>query len=434
LLLFDGSDRDLLQQEVRNYLRYYKGDLEGALQDQHTPPPSFNAFLLRHLGSPFYSVSALTLAYLTVTKTAYRAITEELTGFGKADLDRVLTAWIQSFANAFAIDSNLAQGVRVKAAGHPLSGGLDITAGFSRQAQGFLRERIPDIDRVFRVFAGVLCQASPNYAGQFIDPNKLSLTVATDEQRWYQCSHCATVSPVEWWGHCPACLASGVVAVNPGATDYLRARKAFFRDPVVDVLEGKARPFNLSVEEHTAQLSYRDVDDPSTTTEDFERRFRDILVGPTDTSIDVLSSTTTMEVGIDIGSLVAVGLRNVPPLRQNYQQRAGRTGRRGSAISTVVTYAQSSPHDNHYFENPEPIIAGEPTLPGIDIGNPKIIERHIRAQLIQSFFHFENPIPGGSDIFSVLGKTLAFYGEAGTFIFHAFEEWLKTAESAKSCF
>ncbi len=434
LLLFDGSDRDHLQQEVRNYLRYYKGDLEGALQDQHTPPPSFNALLLRHLGSPFYSVSALTLAYLTVTKIAYRTITDELTGLGKADLDRVLMAWLQSFANAFAIDSNLAQGVRVKAAGHPLAGGLDVTAGFSQQTQGFLRERIPDLDRVFRVFAGVLCQTSTSRAGQFIDPNKLSLILATDEQRWYQCSHCATVSPVEWWGHCPVCLASGVVAVNPGATDYLRARKAFFRDPVVDVLEGKARPFNLSVEEHTAQLSYRDVDDPSTTTEDFERRFRDILVAPTDTSIDVLSSTTTMEVGIDIGSLVAVGLRNVPPLRQNYQQRAGRTGRRGSAISTVVTYAQNSPHDNHYFENPEPIIAGEPTLPGIDIGNPKIIERHIRAQLIQSFFHLESPIPGGSDIFSVLGKTMAFYGGEGTFSLQAFEEWLKTAESAQSRF
>lgn len=435
LILFDGDDREHFRRDVRDHQNYHGGDLQEALDDTPpTPAPSFNSQLLRHLGSPFYSFSALTLAHLVAAKKAYRQIRQDLPGVNEADLNRVLTIWLQSFANKYAIDANFTAGIRIKAAGHPLFAAVDITGGLSRQAQIFLRDRIPDIDRIFGVLAQVMCQTNPLYAGQFVDQKKLSLNLATDTHSWYQCSHCATVSPVEWWGCCPACLASGVVPVKPGATDYLRARKAFFRDPVIDVLEGRARPFNLSVEEHTAQLSYRDIDDSSTTTEDFERRFRDILVSPADTSIDVLSSTTTMEVGIDIGSLVAVGLRNVPPLRQNYQQRAGRTGRRGSAVSTVVTYAQNSPHDSHYFENPEPIIAGEPTLPGIDINNPKIIERHIRAQLIQGFFHFENPIPGGSDIFSVLGKTMGFYNGTEEFSLGAFEEWVRSAQSAKSIY
>src|SRR5262249_1031532 len=238
--------------------------------------------------------------------------------------------------------------------------------------------------------------------------------------------------PVRWWGHCPNCLADEPIPVQPGATSYLRARKGFWRDPIVEAVEGREVPLNITVEEHTAQLSYRDIDEPAPTTEEFERRFKDILIGPEDTSIDVLSSTTTMEVGIDIGSLVAVGLRNVPPLRQNYQQRAGRAGRRGSAISTVVTYAQNSPHDNFYFENPEAIIAGEPTLPSVDTKNPKIIERHVRAQLIQAFFHSRGAGGGSANIFTMLGDTWTFYTGDGAFSFKSFSDWLSSTDAAQT--
>ena len=389
LFLFDGVDRERLQRDVLEHRRYYKEHLLDALQEAHSivPPPRFSSLLLRHLGSPFYSVSALTLAHIVPVARARRQIIAALPSIAECELRRVWTTWIQSFASDFAVDADLPHGVRSQAAGYPLGGGLDRNGGFFARQQAFLRDRLPDLDQIFDALTEALCQARPGSPGFFIVPGRIALELASEQHDWYQCGQCATVSPVEWWGHCPNCLAGAISAVRPGATQYLRARKAFFRDPVNDILQGRSTPFNLSVEEHTAQLSYRDVDDSTTTIEDFERRFRDILVDPSDTSIDVLSSTTTMEVGIDIGSLVAVGLRNVPPLRQNYQQRAGRAGRRGSAVSTVVTYAQNSPHDNHYFENPEPIISGEPTLPGVDTANPKIIERHIRAQLIQAYFH-----------------------------------------------
>ncbi|CAB3648068.1 DEAD/DEAH box helicase [Achromobacter pestifer] len=435
LLLFDGADRERLQRDVLDHRRHYLGELRDALEESPpAKPPRFSSLLLRHLGSPFYSLSALTLAHVVPIARVRRQILLELQGINEANLRAVWTAWIQSFASDFAVDADLPQGVRSQAAGYPIGGGLDRNGGFSARQQAFLRARLPELDRIFDTLTATLCQAHPGRPGFFVVPGRLALEFASDQHDWHQCGQCATVSPVEWWGHCPNCLANGVTAVRPGATQYLRARKAFFRDPVNDILEGKTSPFNLSVEEHTAQLSYRDIDDSTTTIEEFERRFRDILVERNDTSIDVLSSTTTMEVGIDIGSLVAVGLRNVPPLRQNYQQRAGRAGRRGSAVSTVVTYAQNSPHDNHYFANPEPIISGEPTLPGVDTANPKIVERHIRAQLIQAYFHSQPFNSASGDVFSVLGETMHFYGGTGPFSLPAFVEWLSGSQAAQACY
>ncbi len=101
-------------------------------------------------------------------------------------------------------------------------------------------------------------------------------------------------------------------------------------------------------------------------------------------SISALFCSPTMELGVDIGGLSVVHMRNAPPNAANYVQRSGRAGRSGQG-ALVFTYCSGfSAHDRHYFQHQAEMVAGAVQAPRIDLCNKELIITHLHALAISS--------------------------------------------------
>jgi hypothetical protein len=104
---------------------------------------------------------------------------------------------------------------------------------------------------------------------------------------------------------------------------------------------------------------------------------------------NLLACTPTLEMGVNIGDLEAVAMRNIPPSPANYAQRSGRTGR-VSRMGIVAGFSRNTPHDGYFFDHPEEIISGAIPPPRFNLDNLEAIARHVRSLVLE---HAELDIP-----------------------------------------
>lgn len=269
------------------------------------------------------------------------------------------------------------------------------------------------------------------------------LQVCSEDIEWRRCNTCTTAQPYNPLSgdHCRVRLGSrfctGTTSkLDPAYDAVFRSRKGHFRRHVERLaVEPDYAPHPYVAAEHSAALNDSSNSAAVARAEWHELRFQDLDVegpeGRREGPIDVLSCTTTMEVGIDIGSLTAVALRNVPPGRANYQQRAGRAGRRGSALSTVVSYCGADSHDQEFYAHPAAMVSGPVPDSTLNLDNLEIVRRHCFALLMSMFqiAAIADPKDGNisSNIFESLGNLRDFRtGNDTGFSYAGLKKWLST--------
>ena len=204
----------------------------------------------------------------------------------------------------------------------------------------------------------------------------------------YRCPGTGTLWPrtVLGWAPLRGCLGSLQEITHAEADSdrrWGRARRELREFPIFSM--------GLWGEEHSAQLSPQ------------ENKRRQFLFR--DGARNLLSSTTTMELGIDIGGLNGVVLGNVPPGRANYMQRAGRAGRRADGSSIVVTFARNRAFDREVFTRFEDFLGRPLRRPMVFLGRPRFVRRHLHAMLLAEFFApMQSGQAGAMDAYSNMGK------------------------------
>jgi len=195
--------------------------------------------------------------------------------------------------------------------------------------------------------------------------------------------------------------------------------------------------FRLNCEELTGQTNKADG-------RTRQRLFQDVVLPGTENAhtdpIDLLSVTTTMEAGVDIGGLLGVMMANMPPMRFNYQQRVGRAGRRGAALSVALTLCRGRSHDDYYFQRPRRITADPPPQPYVDMERAAIIQRVLAKEVLREAFEELNLFAnqGGDSVHGEFGDAAQWNlpmppsqpgGAPGPSVEQLVSDWIQTHQA-----
>jgi ATP-dependent helicase YprA (DUF1998 family) len=198
--------------------------------------------------------------------------------------------------------------------------------------------------------------ALPGLTGLYqVDADRLRLTLNSGAWRCRSCRRRSTRRPPK-----SACLAWAC----KGELEFVGEDPDNYDLQVLDQGYSMLRP-----EEHTAMVPH-----------DERERLENLFKGDSE-AINTFVCTQTLELGVDIGQLDTVLMRNVPPLPANYWQRAGRAGRR-HRMAVDLTYCRPVSHDRAYFADPIKILAGRVDPPAFNLRNGLMVAKHVHASVI----------------------------------------------------
>ena len=208
-----------------------------------------------------------------------------------------------------------------------------------------------------------------NGAEYYITTDCFVVKAGTEDLPIYACEKCGKTTMTNCQNRCISIKCDG--KLRRVSHDELLSDNHFARL----YSSNKMKP--LHIKEHTAQLGRAE-----------QQKYQEMFVNK---ELNALSCSTTFEMGVDVGDLETVYLRNMPPTPANYVQRAGRAGRSIHSAAYALTYAKLGSHDFTYFDKPERMILGKIGVPLFSISNQKVVLRHIFAVALSDFFfHFEN--------------------------------------------